>query len=130
MIILDTDVCIHLLRGNRNIIKKRQNYPDQVAISFMTVAELCYGAEKSANLQKNKNVVEQFLLTVKIINSNRKISSRFGLLKAMLESKGAPLADADLLIAATALETSTMLVTGNVKHFQRIENLNLDDWIV
>ncbi len=129
MILLDTDACIHLLRGNRNIINKRRNHPDQVAISFMTVAELYYGVEKSANPQKNKTVLEQFLLTVKIINSNSNIASRFGQLKALLEKKGIPLADADLLIATTALETSTLLVTGNIKHYQRIENLTLENWI-
>lgn len=47
LILFDTDTCIHLLRGNQNIIKKRQKYTDQMAISFMTVAELFYGAEKS-----------------------------------------------------------------------------------
>jgi tRNA(fMet)-specific endonuclease VapC len=130
VILLDTDVCIHLLRGNRNIIKKRRNHSDQVAISFMTVAELYYGVEKSANPQKNKIGLEQFLMTVDVINANRKIASRFGQLKAMLEKKGIPLADADLLIAATALETSTLLVTGNIKHYQRIENLTLDNWIL
>jgi len=130
VILLDTDVCIHLLRGNRNIIKKRRNHSDQVAISFMTVAELYYGVEKSANPQKNKIGLEQFLMTVDVINANRKIASRFGQLKAMLEKKGIPLADADLLIAATALETSTLLVTGNIKHYQRIENLTLNNWIL
>jgi tRNA(fMet)-specific endonuclease VapC len=130
LILLDTDVCIHLLRGNRNIINKRRNYSDQVAVSFMTVAELYYGVEKSANPQKNKTVLEQFLITVKVINSNSNIASRFGQLKAVLEKKGIPLADADLLIAATALETSTLLVTGNIKHYQRIESLNLENWIL
>jgi tRNA(fMet)-specific endonuclease VapC len=130
LILLDTDVCIHLLRGNRNIINKRQNYSEQVAVSFMTVAELYYGVEKSANPQKNKTVLEQFLITVKVINSNSNIASRFGQLKAVLEKKGIPLADADLLIAATALETSTLLVTGNIKHYQRIESLNLENWIL
>ncbi len=130
MILLDTDVCIHLLRGNRNIINKRRNHSDQVAVSFMTVAELYYGVEKSANPQKNKTVLEQFLITVKVINSNSNIAYRFGQLKAVLEKKGIPLADADLLIAATALETSTMLVTGNIKHYQRIENLSLENWIL
>lgn len=96
----------------------------------MTVAELYYGVEKSANPQKNKIGLEQFLMTVDVINANRKIASRFGQLKAMLEKKGIPLADADLLIAATALETSTLLVTGNIKHYQRIENLTLNNWIL
>lgn len=129
MILLDTDVCIHLLRGNRNIINKRRNHSDQVAVSFMTVAELYYGVEKSANPQKNKTVLEQFLITVKVINSNSNIAYRFGQLKATLEKNGIPLADADLLIAATALETSTLLVTGNIKHYQRIESLSLENWI-
>ncbi len=129
MILLDTDVCIHLLRGNRNIIHKRRNHSDQVAVSFITVAELYYGVEKSANPEKNKTVLEQFLITVKVINSNSNIAYRFGQLKAMLGKKGIPLADADLLIAATALETSTLLVTGNIKHYQRIESLNLENWI-
>lgn len=129
MILLDTDVCISLLRGNRKVIEHRKNFADEVSVSFMNVAELFYGAEKSANPAKNKSIVEQFLLTVQVINSNRKIMKRFGHLKANLEQSGIPLADADLLIAATVLETCTLLVTGNIKHFSRIEKLNLANWI-
>lgn len=95
----------------------------------MTAAELYYGAEKSGKPDKNKLVVEQFLLTVKVINSSRKLVKKFGLLKADLENKGLPLADADLLIAATALETASLLVTGNLKHYQQINNLALENWI-
>ena len=47
MILLDTDICIELLRGNAKVIDKRQGYDEKVAISFMSVAELFYGAEKS-----------------------------------------------------------------------------------
>jgi predicted nucleic acid-binding protein len=54
---------------------------------------------------------------------------RFGRLKARLEQSGVPLADADLFIAATALETCTLLVTGNTRHFGRIEEMTLADWI-
>ena len=45
MILLDTDICIELLRGNAKVIEKRQGYDEKVAISFMSVAELFYGAE-------------------------------------------------------------------------------------
>lgn len=129
MILLDTDVCISLLRGNRKVIERRKDFADEVSVSFMSVAELFYGAEKSANPSKNKSVVEQFLLTVHVINSNRNIMKRFGYLKAHLEQSGIPLADADLLIAATALETCTLLVTGNTKHFSRIKELDLANWM-
>ena len=47
MILMDTDICIELLRGNVNVIEKRLDHDEKVAISFMTVAELFYGAEKS-----------------------------------------------------------------------------------
>jgi tRNA(fMet)-specific endonuclease VapC len=129
VVIIDTDVCIHILRGNRNVIEQRRKVSDQVAISFITAAELFYGAEKSANPTKNIILVEQFLLTVAVIESNRSIIRRFGGLKASLERDGLSLADSDLLIAATALEASKLLVTGNVKHFKRIEGLKLDNWL-
>ena len=129
MILLDTDICIHMLRGNEKIIDERRKYPDQVAVSFMTVAELYYGAEKSANTLKNRSLIEQFLLTLAVIHSDNQIMQRFGTLKAELESLSKPLADADLLIAATALEKCNLLVTGNVKHFKRIEDLALANWV-
>ena len=129
MIILDTDVCIHILRGNSTVIEQRQQYSGQVAVSFMTAAELFYGAEKSANPLKNRTLVDQFLLTIPTVDSDRNIMRRFGSLKADLEGKGLPLADADLFIAATALEAADLLVTGNTKHFSRIEGLSLANWI-
>lgn len=130
MILLDTDVCIHILRGNNKVIEERRKYPDQVAVSFMTVAELYYGAEKSANPTKNRSLIEQLLLTLSVINSDNQIMHRFGMLKASLEGLSIPLADADLLIAATALEKCNLLVTGNIKHFSRIAGLPLVNWIV
>lgn len=129
MIALDTDVCIHILRGNFSVIEQRQKHSDQVAVSFMTAAELFYGAEKSANPVKNRTLVDQFLLTVATVESDRNIVRRFGSLKVALEGDGLPLADADLFIAATALETADLLVTGNVKRFRRIEGLSLANWI-
>lgn len=129
MIILDTDVCIHILRGNFSVIEQRQKHSGQIALSFMTAAELFYGAEKSANPFKNRTLVDQFLLTVVIVETDRNVVRRFGRLKAALEGGGLPLTDADLLIAATALEKADLLVTGNTKHFSRIEGLNLANWI-
>lgn len=130
MILLDTDICIHILRGNKKIIEERRKYPDQVAVSFMTLAELYYGAEKSANPTKNRSLIEQLLLTLAVINSDNQIMHRFGMLKASLEGLSIPLADADLLIAATALEKCNLLVTGNIKHFSRIAGLPLVNWII
>jgi tRNA(fMet)-specific endonuclease VapC len=130
LILLDTDICIHMLRGNKKIIEERRKYPDQIAVSFMTLAELYYCAEKSANPTKNRSLLEQLLLTLAVINSDNQIMHRFGMLKASLEGLSIPLADAELLIAATALEKCNLLVTGNIKYFGRIAGLPLVNWIL
>lgn len=129
MILLDTDTCIHILRGNETVINKRKFCDDLIGISFMTVAELFYGVFKSTNPLKNRALVEKFILTVNVIDSNILIMKKFGQLKVDLENNGNKLADADLFIAATAILNKAKLITGNTKHFKRFEELNLDNWI-
>ena len=70
-----------------------------------------------------------FLLSVEIIESNYEISRKFGELKAHLEKKGKIIADADLFIASIALTKCERLITGNINHFKRIEELKIDNWI-
>jgi tRNA(fMet)-specific endonuclease VapC len=129
MILLDTDICIEILRGNKKIIEKRKDYNDSVAISFMTIGELYYGAEKSEFRKKNNILIEEFLLTVDIIESDLDIMKRFGEIKAKLRIKNEILADADIIIGSTAIEKCEKLITGNIDHFKRIENLRIENWI-
>lgn len=129
MILLDTDVCVEILRGNKNVIHKRRINEDIIAISFMTVAELFYGAEKSNNIEKNYSLVEEFLLTVEIIESDIDILKKFGELKSKLSRVYNLIADADIFIGATALIKCNKLITGNMNHFNRIEGLRLENWI-
>jgi predicted nucleic acid-binding protein len=129
VILLDTDVCIEMLRGNRSVIDKRHEYDEEIALSFMSAAELFYGAEKSSQRKKNINLVEELLITVEIIHTNIDVLKRFGELKAALSQSGEILPDADIFIAATALMHCSMLVTGNVNHFRRIAELRIENWI-
>jgi tRNA(fMet)-specific endonuclease VapC len=129
MMVFDTDVCIELLRGNIKIIEHRQKQPDAVAITFMTVGELYYGAYKSNNYDKNRLLIEQFSLSVHIIHSTYQIMREFGRLKSLLAGQGFGLADADLLIAATALVHQGRLITGNLKYFERIPELVIENWL-
>ncbi len=129
MILLDTDVCIEILRGNQSVINKRLQTDEQIAVSFMSVGELNYGAAKSRAVDKNRRLVVEFLLSVIVINSDNKIMRHFGEIKAGLAAKKIPLADADVLIAATALARCSRLITGNVKHFNKINDLSIENWI-
>jgi tRNA(fMet)-specific endonuclease VapC len=129
MILLDTDVCVELLRGNQQVIEKRKEEIDSIAVSFMTASELYYGAYKSKKPAENSLRVEEFLLTVNIIQSNLRITKLFGQLKSRLQLIGSQIEDADVFIAATCLDGCEKLVTGNVKHYNRIDELKIENWI-
>jgi tRNA(fMet)-specific endonuclease VapC len=128
MILLDTDVCIELLKGNKRILQRREQYDDPVGVCFMTIAELYYGAEKSKDPGKNMETIERLLLSVEIVQTDVPILKRFGMIKAQLQKKGEPIADADILIASATLEKAEKLITGNTKHFERIPGLSLESW--
>ena len=129
MILLDTDVCIEILHRNERIIYRQKSESSPSAISFMTAAELYYGASKSNRATANTEIIEEFLLTVDIIQSDLAIIRTYGHLKARLELAGMALADADLLIAATAMEKCEKLITGNIKHYSRITQLSIENWL-
>jgi tRNA(fMet)-specific endonuclease VapC len=129
MILLDTDTCIEILRGNQSVINKRIETGELVAISFMTVGELYYGAEKSTSSNKNRRLVAEFILSVNVINTDIQIMQKFGEIKAQLTLKSTPLADTDILIAATSLTLCKKLITGNIKHFEKIDDLVIENWI-
>ena len=129
MILLDTDVCIEILRGNKVVIEKRLRCDERVAICFMTVGELFYGAERSKYKLKNLSLVDEFILSIDIINTDFEILRKFGELKSNLYEKNFMLPDADVLIASTVLTKCSKLITGNVKHFNRFENLVVENWI-
>jgi tRNA(fMet)-specific endonuclease VapC len=128
MILFDTDICIELLNGNKQILRKREQSDSMIGISFMSVAELYYGAEKSSDANRNISTIEELLLSLEIIHTDIPILKRFGVIKADLQKKGISLADADVLIAATTLERCDKLITGNTKHFDRIPGLSIENW--
>lgn len=129
MRILDTDVCIEILRGNRQVIQRREAIVDETATTWITACELSYGAEKSRYRETNKPLVAAFLATLPVLVLSLPGAEHFGRIKTRLESTGQRVADADLLIASIALAHGATLVTGNRRHYERIEGLPIEDWI-
>jgi tRNA(fMet)-specific endonuclease VapC len=129
MKLLDTDVCIELLRGNERVIACRQRTLDDVATTWITACELSYGAAKSRSPEKNQTLVSEFLATLGVVGLDHPAAEGFGRIKSALDRAGNILADADLMIASIALAQGASLVTGNRKHYDRIEGLRIEDWI-
>jgi len=129
MKLLDTDVCIEILRGNRSVIERRRASLDEVATTWITAAELCYGAAKSRAPATNQKLVIEFLATVPVMDLSPPAAEQFGRIKAVLERQGNRGADADLLIASIGLAQGATLITGKLRHYERIPDLLVEDWI-
>jgi tRNA(fMet)-specific endonuclease VapC len=127
--LLDTDVCIAILRGRDDVIERRAAVADEVATTWITAAELHYGAAKSADPPHNRALVTRFLATLPVAGLDAGSVRIFGDTKAVLEKAGRRLADADLFIAAIALSRGAVLITGNRRHYERIEGLAIEDWL-
>jgi tRNA(fMet)-specific endonuclease VapC len=110
-------------------LERRARSAETAAVAAMTVAELFYGAEKSARPAANRSLVEQFVVTVPVLHTTLPVLRLFGQWRAALERLGTPLSDADVLIAATALDCCTQLITGNTDHFSRFPGLRLGNWL-
>lgn len=129
MKILDTDVGIEILRGNVRVIERRRRTPDEVATTWITACERVYGAAQSRAPEPNRTLVAAFLATLPMLEWDWAAAERFGRLKADLERAGTLLADADLLIATITLARGAGRVTGNRRHYERIPELSIEDWI-
>ena len=123
MILMDTNVCIKILRGRKDAVKAFSENAGDVAVPFMVLGELYYGVARSKDPALGKSLVDRFAKALPVVDSSPAIMARFGAEKAQLMAAGTPVEDADVLIAATALECGGRIATGNVRHFNRFRNL-------
>lgn len=127
--LLDTNICIALLRGNTNVAKKLKEIgEDTCYLSVITFFELLYGAYNSHYEKEEAYKVKQFAEHFPIV-SLLDAAEYYAKEKVRLRTLGTPVDEFDLLIASTALAYNFILVTDNLKHFQRIDNLKLENWI-
>ncbi|MBI4055084.1 MAG: PIN domain-containing protein [Elusimicrobia bacterium] len=128
--ILDTDICVHWLKGSRQIESMAlKTGLESIATTAITLCELHYGAQKSSRPEDRERAVSLLASKIQVLALTPDIGPVFGELKASLEKQGAPLDDADLLIASCCLRHQAVLVTNNTRHFQRVPNLKLENWL-
>jgi predicted nucleic acid-binding protein len=133
MYLFDTDTVSNLLakRPSPRLLEKLAEVPaKQQFTSAITVGELFYGVYKSPRADYYREKLERLVWPrVRIVPFDRRAAFEYGRLRAELERKGQPLAEPDLMIAAIGLARNLVLVTGNVKHFERVEGLTIEDWL-
>lgn len=129
--LLDTDTCIYWLRNRQSVRERvREVGWNQITICVITVAELYYGAYNSNRVTENLARAEFFIQQLPVLPLTNNALRRFGQLKAELRKAGQPLAEFDLLIASIAIAEGYVLVTNNTRHYERISELQLENWIL
>ena len=128
---LDTNICIFTIKNKPQIVREAfQQHYDRMCISFVTLMELIYGAEKSALAEKNLRVVEGFAARLEVLNYGVEAATHTGQVRAELAKLGTPIGPYDSMIAAHARALGLVLVTNNTREFERVPGLRLADWTV
>ena len=129
--LLDTNICIYMIKKHPPEVFARfkQHSLRDVAISIITLYELEYGIQKSEYRQRSKNNLATFIKPLNILNLDRASVLDSAFIRAQLENKGTPIGSYDLLIAGIARSRGMVLVTNNIKEFERVEGLLLENWI-
>jgi len=127
---LDTDTCSYVIKRNpASVVQAFWNHKnDEICISSITYAELMYGATRTGS-SKTPAVIRRFVTYVGIVNFDDAAAEEYARIRCSLETEGTPISAADLMIASCAKAKKAVLVTNNVKHFGKITDLEIENWI-
>jgi tRNA(fMet)-specific endonuclease VapC len=128
--LLDTNICLYLIKKKPATVLRRllATAPGDVGISSITLSELEYGVEKSAQRDKNKLALARFVAPLEIAPYDHAACAEYGRIRTALEKAGQPIGPLDTLIAAHARSLGVVLVTNNVREFRRVPDLKINDW--
>jgi predicted nucleic acid-binding protein len=131
MIVLDTDAISNLMkpRPSRMLLEQLAEVPvHEQATTAITIGELAYGANRAGRAELYQRAIG-LLADVRVLSFDEGAAECYGRLRVELERSGTRLADPDLRIAATTLTHEAELVTGNARHFERVRDLIVHDWL-
>ena len=127
---LDTNICIYIIKNKpkKVIIELKRHKPSEICVSAITYAELTYGVEKSMAVEKNRLALALLFSNIEVLDFDIKAAIHYGKIRAYLEKQGTPIGPLDMMIAAHAISLGYTVVTNNIKEFQRVPDLKLENW--
>ena len=131
MVCLDTSFIIDVIGGSdktKKIGKQLDESSEPIVVAAPTIMELIKGAELSNKAEYEKQKVNQFLLSLSILNLDKDSAILAGEIDAKLMRDGQPLETEDIMIAAITIRNNETLLTKNVKHFGRIKDLKIQSY--
>ena len=127
---LDTNMIIYARNGRpEEVLQKfRQYEPEDLCISAITMAELEYGICNSSNPLQNRIALAAFLSSIVIMPFDAEAAREYGLIRYELKKRGLTTGSNDMLIAAHARSLNLKLVTNTTRKFERIDDLQIENW--
>ena len=129
--LLDTNVCIHAMRGHGAVVKAiAAQSPQDLGVSSITYYELFTGIEKCANSERERVKVETFIGALRHVAFDSSAAIHAARVRARLEASGQMIGPYDILIAGQALSLGAVLATANADEFSRVSGLVVENWSI
>ena len=126
--LLDTCVCISMFRNEGKVRETLLNVGvENCYISEITIAELYFGLAKASDKKRKLEDIREVQRLFRIIPAYSSFKE-YGEIRLSLEHTGQRVDQFDLLIGATAMHHELTLVTSNLKHFERMQRLEIENW--
>ena len=127
---LDTNIVIYTIKNRPEEVREAfKQYDVQMCISTVTVGELIFGAERSSQAEKNMEILEGMFARLEVLSFDTQAAAHFGQLRAELYSKGKPIGPYDMMIAGHARAMGLIMITNNLREFERVPGLRVENWV-
>ena len=128
--LLDTTAWVDYLTGRHPAVAARiqRALPSDLGLSAVVVAELRYGADRSARPRANHGRIDVLVEEIPALDFDLDAAATYGRLRSHLEASGTPIGPNDMLIAAQAVARGLVVVTDNDKEFRRVKGLKVENW--
>jgi tRNA(fMet)-specific endonuclease VapC len=128
--LLDTNIVIYTMKNRPQQVKRRfKQHKDQMCISSVTLGELIFGAEHSQQVERNLTDIEAIIARLEVLPFDNKAAYHFGQIRAALYNIGKPIGPYDMMIAGQTRASGLTLITNNIKEFERVPGLILENWV-
>lgn len=127
---LDTNIVIYTIKNRPEQIRKIfKKHSDSLCLSTVTLGELIYGAEKSAQPERNLVDIEGLAARLDVLDFDEVAAAHFGQIRAELAIAGKTIGPYDAMIAGHARSRGLILVTNNTREFNRVSGLRIENWV-
>jgi len=131
MYMLDTNICIYVLKNHSDTLRHKFKAIKNICISSVTYGELCYGIENGDSSMREARWEQLDIFTQRLLIDpwDEDAARHYGFIRALLKKQGTLIGNNDLLIYAHARSMNAVLVTNNVREFERVPDLSIENWV-